>query len=156
MLAPDHDRTEVMTHLLEKAVTWARNEGVTAILLRVDKQPGHEYDQVNDITWYESLGFTIREDTVYMDYYTTGDEEDPQLFEGVELTHVTDVERDDLYQCYYDTFSAGQSPFFFDQNEGERRESFDLLFESESVNEDTSLAIVNGSKVVIVRSVGGT
>lgn len=148
IISPECDRTDVMAQLLEKAVTWAEKEGVEVILLRVDKELGQEYEPVRDVTWFESLGFTVREDTVYMDYYITGYEKDADLPEDFKLQQIKEVDTDDLYQCYYDTFSAGQSPFFFDQKEDEKRETFDLLFETRCVHEDTSLAIVKDSKIV--------
>lgn len=149
IFAPSCNRKEVEPQLVKKAVMWAQKEGVDVILLRVDKFPQKsEQDQNKDIAWYESLGFNLREDTMYLDYYITGDEEDVLLPDGFELAPVKGVDRDDLYQCYYDTFNAGQSPFFFDQTEKERREYFNILFESECADEDISLAILRGEKVV--------
>jgi len=144
VISPDHDRTEVATQLLEKARNWAQKEGVDSILLRADAEPGQE----QDTTWYQSLGFTVREETVCMNYCITGDEKDYERPKGVDLKQIMKVDREDLYYCYYDTFTTGQSPFFFDQNTDEKRASFDLLFETECADTDTSLAIVKDSQVV--------
>lgn len=73
---------------------------------------------------------------------------DVELPEGFELTHITAVDRNGLYQCYYDTFDTGQSPFFFDQNESERRASFDFLFDTGCAADDASLAIVRDTEVI--------
>lgn len=144
VISPDHDRTEVATQLLEKTRNWAQKDGVDSILLRVDAAPGQE----QDITWYQSLGFTVREETVHMNYCITGDEKDYERPKGFDLRQVMKVDREDLYYCYYDTFTEGQSPFFFDQDTDEKRASFDLLFETECADTDTSLAVVKDSQIV--------
>lgn len=143
VIAPDHDRIRIGVQLVEKGITWAKEAGVEAIVLRADRNPGRE-----EFTWYESLGFHVREETVFMNYSITGDEKDVHLPEGFERTQILKVDREDLYQCYYDTFKTGQSPFFFDQNEKEKRDAFNLLFEMGCADGDTSLAIVKDSQVV--------
>lgn len=45
------------------------------VVQRGDKEPGHEFELAKDVPVYESLGFNAQEDTLYMDYYITGDEE---------------------------------------------------------------------------------
>lgn len=141
IVAPGYDRVEVIAQLFEEGKTWAKKAGVETVVQRVDKEPGHEFELGKDVPVYESLGFHVQEDTLYMDYYIAGDEESITC-EGVELYHVTEVDKDELYHCYYDTFKAGQSPFFFDQNKKERRDFFDLLFTSGCEDEDCSFVMV--------------
>lgn len=68
--------------------------------------------------------------------------------QGLQVKHLSRVDEDDLYPCYYAAFQAGDAQFFFEQGEKERREYFDTLGLEAALKEAASLALVRGRRLV--------
>jgi ribosomal protein S18 acetylase RimI-like enzyme len=62
-----------------------------------------------------------------------------------EIAHLT---YDELYRCYHDTMTAGQSQFFFDQSETERRAYFGTFGKTYGQYEETSLVLVQNEQII--------
>lgn len=60
---------------------------------------------------------------------------------------------DQLYQCYYEAFAAGDAQFFFAQTEPERREFFDTLEMTPARREPTSLLLEKDGRIVAFTAV---
>ncbi len=150
LVLPGHDQQAVGARLLEAAKNWARQAGLETMELAITRQPDEEarvYDEYN--AWYGTLGFAVREESVGMICDLTGhDAADVAIPPDVELEHVLDVDQDELYRCYHDTFQAGQSHFFFDQSEQERRAYFDTFGQTYGIHEATSLALARDGRIV--------
>ena len=68
--------------------------------------------------------------------------------DGFETEHLSTAHVDDLYQCYYEAFEAGDAQFFFEQSDQERREYFDTLGIERALNEPASVVLMKGRKIV--------
>lgn len=150
LVAPDQDHQEVGSLLLQEAIEWARSEGFEVIELCVARDltaPPQIYESFSD--WYASFGFRIREESVGF-FRRLSSLDLPVLAtpEGIEVWSVTEVEQDELYRCYHDTMTAGQSRFFFDQSEAERRAYFDTFGKTYGRHEQTSLALLHNERIV--------
>ena len=71
-----------------------------------------------------------------------------QLPEGIDLHGLEGVDEEALYRCYYQAFEAGDAPFFFQQNEAERRAFFDTLCFEDARREPGSAALFDGDQLV--------
>lgn len=67
---------------------------------------------------------------------------------GFEVQSLSTVDEDDLYQCYYEAFEAGDAQFFFEQTETERRDFFDELELVEARGEPGSVVICKDGSVM--------
>ena len=145
---PGNDRQHVGARLLEAAGSWARGEGFEILEFAIARPPGDDaqvYDGYS--AWYGALGFAIRVENVGL-ICDLGHAVDVTIPPGVELEHVLDVDQDELYRCYYDTFQAGQSHFVFDQSKQERRACFDTFGKTYCIHEATSLAVIRDGRIV--------
>jgi ribosomal protein S18 acetylase RimI-like enzyme len=71
-----------------------------------------------------------------------------KLPDGVTIKKLAAVEIDELYQCYYETFSAGQDRDFFDHDESQRRTRFDRSFvDADNINEVISSVLLVDDKL---------
>ena len=68
----------------------------------------------------------------------------PKGFRARSLQTATD---DELYECYYAAFQAGDAQFFFEQSEAERREYFDTLGLAQAREEAASVLITQNEIV---------
>jgi predicted N-acetyltransferase YhbS len=129
LVAPDQDHQDVGSLLLQGAIEWARNEGFEVMELCIARDLTADpqvYESFSD--WYASLGFAVREDSVgFLRRLSSLDLSSLVVPEGIKVRLITDVDQDELYRCYHDTMTAGQSRFFFDQSETERRAYFDTF-----------------------------
>jgi len=55
---------------------------------------------------------------------------------------------DELYSCWCDAFSAGDSLFFSDLNDQQRRDFFNSLGNAGSLNRDASFILLKGSQII--------
>ena len=67
---------------------------------------------------------------------------------GYEVQSLSSAEEDELYQCYYDAFKAGDAGFFFEQSETDRLEYFEELELAQAKNEPGSVVIREDGKVI--------
>lgn len=150
LVAPEQDQRTLGSRLLREAVAWAGDEGFECVELSVDqdvRSTRHELEAQK--AWYQSLGFYVREEHVGL-LYTLANQERPgvALPSGFELQSVLEVNQEALYRCYYDAFNAGQSGFFFDQSERERRAHFDTFGKLYGIVEETSMALLHTGQIV--------
>jgi len=68
--------------------------------------------------------------------------------DGFEIRPLNTARVDDLYQCYYAAFEAGDAGFFFAQGEEERREYFDTLGLERALNEPASVVLTQDRRIV--------
>ena len=150
LVAPDQDHQEVGSLLLQEAIVWARSEGFEVIELCIARDLTADpqvYESFSD--WYASLGFRVREESVgFFHHLSSLDLPTLVAPEGIEIRLVTEVDQDELYRCYHATMTAGQSRFFFDQSETERRAYFDTFGKTYGCHEETSLVLVQDEHIV--------
>jgi ribosomal protein S18 acetylase RimI-like enzyme len=149
LVAPGQDRDDVGARLLQGATEWARGEGFETLELCAARDLADTTAYEAQTSWYASLGFGVREDSVGF-LWPVSSAEIARIVapEGLDLWPVMEVDQDALYRCYYDALSAGQSRFFFAQSETERRAYFDTFGKTYGLHEDTSMALVQAGKIV--------
>jgi ribosomal protein S18 acetylase RimI-like enzyme len=150
LVTPDQDHREVGSLLLQEAIVWARNGGFEVVELCIARDLTADpqvYESFSD--WYASLGFRVREESVGF-FRQLSSLDLPTLVtpEGIKVRLVTEVDQDELYRCYHDTMTAGQSRFFFDQSATERRAYFDTFGKTYGRHEETSLVLVQDEQIV--------
>jgi GNAT superfamily N-acetyltransferase len=149
LVAPAYDSQKVGALLLRAAVEWAGSEGfeVVELCTATVLTKGSQFRQPVD-DWYASLGFRVREESVgFFCRLSSRDSPAPGVPGGTEIRPVTGVDQEELYRCYHETMSAGQSRFFFDQSETERRAYFDTFGVTYGRHEGTSLVLLRDGRI---------
>ncbi|MFX1482943.1 MAG: GNAT family N-acetyltransferase [Promethearchaeota archaeon] len=149
-ISPDVKQEELLEDLIPEINEWAKdNDLETTIFYRGhDAQKTREYQRVA-LEQYQELGFYVREKDVFMMFQLADYEPmDLSLPQGYELVPIRDADYEAVYSCFYETFSHGQSPFFFDQSDAERRTYFETWSSPESIESDATIAVVRGNDVV--------
>ncbi|MGD9100451.1 MAG: GNAT family N-acetyltransferase [Anaerolineae bacterium] len=150
LVAPGQDRQAVGAPLLKQAIAWARQGGFEAVELGIERDLGADpqvYEAFN--AWYASLGFGVREESLGFFRRLSSPELPAPVAPGdVELVAVTDVDQDELYDCYHAALADSQSGYFLDQGERERRAYFDTLGKTYGQHEGTSLALLQKGRIV--------
>jgi GNAT superfamily N-acetyltransferase len=149
-ISPWTDREKVAQLLLETTAGWAKERGMESLVLGIGLSSYDGNDRYGfSQEWYLANGFNEREADIYMmfnlsDYET----EHIELPRGYTVIPLRDADKEDLYSCFYETFKHGQSAFFFDQSEKERREYFEATASTEALEEESTIAIMKDSCVV--------
>lgn len=148
-VSPETDRERVAKLLLETAALWAKERGIESLVLGIELS-NYDYDCYGfSEKWYLENGFTEREADIYMMFDLSEYEEvNIELPSGYSVIPLRDAGKEDLYSCFYETFKHGQSPFFFDQSEKERREYFEAISSTEALDEESTIVIMKDGHVV--------
>jgi ribosomal protein S18 acetylase RimI-like enzyme len=99
--------------------------------------------------WYEAHGFKIG--ICYAEMIRQLSKEplaDISPPKGFEIRPLNLASEGDLFQCYYDAFSAGDAQFFFDQGEQERREYYNTLGYKQAISEPASVILLKGQRLI--------
>ena len=150
VVSPRTDRERAAKLLLETTAKWAKERDTESLVLGIgissyDSDDRYGFSQ----DWYLANGFNEREADIYMMYDLPDcEEESIELPSGYTAIPLRDVDKEELYSCFYETFKHGQSSFFFDQSEKERREYFEATVSTEALDEESTIAITKGSGVV--------
>lgn len=144
-------RKQITFKLIQQAINYAKRHGLTRIELsfrRVAEEPAQIHDRYK--MWYKSLGGRLMTETAIMRCVLLEiNLESVQIPSYYEVKPLTETDENELYQCYYQTFSTGQDRFFFDQTDAERRAFFTQTFNrSEPLNEGTSLILTKDGQII--------
>ena len=113
--------------LVKRAIEWAGKEGYQQIELMVPFAPDERTDPAV-ASWYRPLGFVT--ELSYVDMICDLVQQttlDPAVPAGLALRPLKGVNNDELYDCYYAAFRAGDAQFFHAQTDQERRAYFETL-----------------------------
>ena len=148
LVSPRKNLEQVASKLIKETIGYAERQGLARIELSFRRagertQTCEKYKRL-----YESLGMRLTTETAIMRCVLAEfDFENAQI--PFEVKPLTDIDENELYQCYYQTFNTGQDHFFFDQTEEERRAFFNLTFSrSEPLNEETSLVVIKDQQII--------
>ncbi len=145
---PRKNLEQVASELIRQTIGYAKRKGLRRIELsfRRAEAPAQTFEKYKRL--YESLGLRLMTETAIMRCVLAElDFENAQV--PFEVKSLADVDENELYQCYYQTFSTGQDRFFFDQTDEERRVFFDQTFSRlEPFKEDTSLVGVKDQQII--------
>jgi ribosomal protein S18 acetylase RimI-like enzyme len=140
----------IVTQLLEAAILFAKEEGISHLELHFKYIETPQKTQVKLPSIYQDLAFQPMSETALMrrslDTFMFST---PSFPPEITLHPLLDAADDALYQTYYEIFRTGQDRFFFDQTESERRAFFDETFDrSEPLNADTSLILKKDQQLI--------
>jgi mycothiol synthase len=75
--------------------------------------------------------------------------EEPELPEGFSLKKLVEVDNEEIWPTYNDTFLSSGDRRYLDQTEDQRRENFDNFFDrSKQIEKDASLLLFSGNQIV--------
>jgi ribosomal protein S18 acetylase RimI-like enzyme len=147
IVAPGVDWPTTAGLLLDEAARWAEEQGIGRIRLVTGMAENNSQDAEHE-TFYQQQGFTLTLKYVEM-ICPLSDVTLPavNIPPGYEIAPLATASMNELYDCYYRAFSAGDARFFFDQGEAERREYFDTLGYPESVGEPASITLYHDGRL---------
>lgn len=151
LIIPRTPHRQATVKLLEKAVAFGKQQGLTRIELAFRRSPensGENYEKNKRL--YESLGFHFATETAIMRVILSSlDFSDDRIPSEYIINPLIETDDEELYKCYYETFRTGQDRFFFDQTDAERRAFFDSTFDkTEPLNSETSLVILKNKQII--------
>ena len=80
---------------------------------------------------------------------TTSELKEPDLPAGFSLRRLVEVDNEEIWPCYNETFLASGDRRYLNQTEAQRRENFDEFFgRSKPIEEDASLLLYAGDRIV--------
>lgn len=147
-VSPRKNLEQIASKLIKETIGYAKRQHLTRIELsfRRAKEPTQACEKYKRL--YESLGMRLTTETAIMRCVLAEfDFENAQI--PFEVKPLTEIDENELYQCYYQTFNTGQDHFFFDQTEEERRAFYKQTFSrSEPINEETSLVAIKDQQII--------
>jgi ribosomal protein S18 acetylase RimI-like enzyme len=151
LVSQGETRNEVAFKLVERAIIYAKRQGITRIELsfrREKAEPTQAFRKHNEL--YQSLGMKLITETAVMRRALTEPHfDDTEIPSDYEVKALTETDEDELYNCYHKTFSTGQDRFFFNQTDAERRAYFNQIFDrSEPLNKQTSLILLKDLHII--------
>lgn len=148
LVSPRKNFERVASKLIKQAIGYAKRQGLSRIELSFRRagEPAQTCEKYKML--YESLGMRLMTETAIMRCVLAEfDFENAQI--PFEVKPLTDIDENELYRCYYQTFITGQDRFFFDQTDEERRVFFNQTFSrSEPFNEETSLVVIKDQQII--------
>lgn len=151
LVSPRKNLEQIASKLIQQALSYAKRQGLTRIELsfrRVAGEPVQIYHKYKVL--YRSLGMRLMAETAIMRCVLSKvNYENAQIPSIYGVEPLMEADENELYQCYYQTFSTGQDRFFFDQTDAERRAFFIQTFDrSEPFNEETSLILTKDQQII--------
>jgi ribosomal protein S18 acetylase RimI-like enzyme len=140
---------QIAFKLVQQAIDYAKSQGLTRIELSFRRVAG-EPAQVYDKRWFRSLGMRLMTETAIMRCVLSEiNLENVQIPSYYKVKLLMETDENELYRCYYKTFSTGKDRFFFDQTDAERRAFFTQTFDrSEPLNKETSLILTKDQQII--------
>lgn len=151
LIIPGTSHRQVTDKLLEKAVTFGKQKGLTRIELAFRRPPKNSVEiYEKNKRLYESLGFQFASETAIMRVILASlGFKDSRIPAEYSISPLTETDDEKLYKCYYETFRTGQDRFFFDQTDTEKRAYFESIFDkSEPLNSAASLVLTKNDRII--------
>lgn len=137
---------DVSEHLIVRSISLAGELGITRIEMFISHEKHTE--QVKSLLRH--CGMTLTEELVHMRVKLTKMNTGVStLPEFIERRFLSEMNRKDLFVCWYETFEHGQDRSFLSRDEIERRSFFNETFDfTEPFIEAASIALVHDSTVI--------
>ena len=144
-------KEDLFRRLLNLLTNEATRRGITRIEVghgQVSESNLEEYGHRAE--WLEAEVFRKLEDNLFLECSLSRCELiDHPLPEGIELQLICNIESDNLFQCYKESFLVSEHRQFFDYTVQQIREAFDDLFDlSKPFNERASLVLLKDGQVI--------
>lgn len=151
LVLPGDHFDEVFQLLVKESIHHTKKIGrnrLEVFLMELTDDIRSNYDRVGPL--YEAAGMRKGNEWTQMVMNPTSSNLiDPEFPEGFSLKKITDVDNEEIWPTYNETFLASGDRRYLNQTEAQRRESFDDFFDrSKKIEENASLLLYSGNKVV--------
>jgi ribosomal protein S18 acetylase RimI-like enzyme len=149
-VSPSLKRERLIEDLISAIRDWASENDLESVIFYRSHSESitRKYQRIS-LEQYQNFGFNVREKDTFMRFQLVDYEHEvldsPQ---GYTMVPIREADYETVYSCFYETFSQGQSPFFFDQSDTERRTYFETWLNPESLETDATIALMHGDEVV--------
>ena len=146
----EHDSDEILSRLLETAKDIAIKHGFSSIEITIPWDLANPKDTYAEyIAKYSFNKFEFKLKYVEMICNVDLIEiPNADIKNGYSFKGVSELDDEEVYQCYLDAFNEGDARFFAYQGEQEKREYFDSLSEPDVLLEDSSIALMFKNKII--------
>ena len=143
------DRFEITKLLLNECMDYALQNDLTRIELAYNKKDNIKEYPV-DPSLYSQVNLNEEDEIVFMSRNLEEQEIVEVKFPNeIEIISLKDVDDDDLYSCFYESFSQSGDRNFLSQTDEERKEYFKELFDKkDEIIDEASIVLIEGSKLI--------
>ena len=149
ILPAEPKRFEIAQLLLKECINYALQNDHTRIELCYEKKDSSEKYHV-DPSVYPECNLMEEDEIVFMSL-NLADQELPEVEfpEGIETILLKNAADNDLYTCFYDSFSESGDRNFLSETDEEREEYFKEHFDKEDeMIDEASIVLVEGTKFI--------
>lgn len=151
LVLPGEDFEIVFKRLVKEAISHTISIGrnrLEVFLMELTDDVRSTYERYRPL--YEAAGMRRGNEWSQMICELTSSEfTEPDFPEGFFLKRIIDVNNEEIWPCYNETFLSSGDRRYLDQTEKQRRESFDNFFErSKKIEEDASLLLYSSEKII--------
>lgn len=151
LVLPGDDSDDVFKRLVKESIDHTRAIGrnrLEVFLMELTDDIRSTYDRVRQL--YEAGGMRRGNEWTQMWCdLTTSTLKEPDFPEGLSLKRIIEVENEEIWPTYNETFLSSGDNRYLNQTESQRRENFDNFFDkSKPIEEDASLLLYDDDQVV--------
>ena len=146
---PEPNRMEIAQLLLTECIDYALRNDHTRIELCYEKKDSKEKYPV-DPSIYPQCKLIEEDEIVFMSLSLADQKLSEEEFpKGVEIILLKEADDNDLYSCFYDSFSESGDRNFLSETDEERKEYFEEHFDKEDeMIDEASIVLVKGNKFI--------
>ncbi|MFX0090250.1 MAG: GNAT family N-acetyltransferase [Candidatus Hodarchaeota archaeon] len=151
VISPNYINKDIATRLIKQALDYAKKEGLKKV--QAFLEIADHLEQLNNTyrSWYEAESLIQRGESYYMvlslsDYIP----ESIELPKNFIIEPLLDVDKDELYQCYVETFKTSLDRWNLDLTDEERQKQFNKSVQpsSSSLNKDASFVVLHKKQII--------
>ncbi|MHA2027140.1 MAG: GNAT family N-acetyltransferase [Candidatus Thorarchaeota archaeon] len=151
LVLPGNNSDELFQRLVKEAIKQTQSLGRTRLevfLMKLTDDIRHNYHRVRPL--YEAGGMRRGNEWTQMWCdLTSSTLKEPIFPDGVTLKRIVEVDNEEIWPTYNDTFLSSGDNRYLNQTETQRRENFDNFFDkSKPIEEDASLLLYDNDQVV--------
>jgi ribosomal protein S18 acetylase RimI-like enzyme len=151
LVLPGKEFDEIFKQLVRESIRLTQKIGRTRLevfLMELTDDIRSTYDKYRPL--YEAGGMKRgNEWTQMICNPSSSNVEEPEFPEGFSLKKLIEVDNEEIWPTYNETFLSSGDRRYLDQTEDQRRENFDNFFDrSKQIEEDASLLLFSGNQIV--------
>ena len=151
LVLPSEDSDEIFKQLVRESIRKTQAIGRTRLevfLMELTDDIRSTYDRHRPL--YEAAGMRRGNEWTQMILNpTTLELTEPEFPEGFFLKKLTEIDNEEVWPTYNETFLSSGDRRYLNQTEAQRRENFDDFFDrSKKIEEDASLLLYSGNQIV--------
>jgi ribosomal protein S18 acetylase RimI-like enzyme len=151
LVLPGNNSDELFQRLVKEAIKQTQSLGRTRLevfLMKLTDDIRHNYHRVRPL--YEAGGMRRGNEWTQMWCdLTSSTLKEPIFPDGFTLKRIVEVDNEEIWPTYNDTFLSSGDNRYLNQTETQRRENFDNFFDkSKPIEEDASLLLYDNDQVV--------